>query len=88
MSTSSPISLTEISVALTPELFDALLKAAELAELTANAHADMLDSHAPAAAAERRELGRLFKTAQSRLTNAHALATIRAIRPQSTSASA
>jgi hypothetical protein len=86
MSTSTTASPTEIPVNLTPELCDALLKAAELAELTANAHADMLDSHAPAAATERRELGRLFRTAQVRLPNARALAAIHAVRPQSASA--
>lgn len=70
--------MNEITVTLTPEQHKALVKAAELAELTANAHADMLNAHAPAAAEERRELGRTFAAARLRLHNAGALAQPRA----------
>lgn len=70
--------MNEITVTLTPEQHEALMKAAELAELTANAHADMLNAHAPAAAEERRELGRTFAAARLRLHNAGAPAHPRA----------
>ncbi len=64
--------MNEITVTLTPEQHEALVKAAELAELAelaAIAHADMLNAHAPAAAEERRELGRTFAAARLRLHN-------------------
>lgn len=78
--------MDEIAVTLSPELHEALLKAAELAELTANAHADMLTAHAPAAAEERRALGRIFASARLRLHNAGALAKLQAIAPSTTTA--
>ena len=73
--------MPEITVTLTPELHAALMRAAEFAELTANAHADMLDAHAPATARERRELGKAFAAARLRLYHAGVLARLPAIAP-------
>lgn len=70
--------MPEITVTLPLDVLQALMKAAELAQHTANTHADMLNAHAPEAAEKNRALAKLFGAGRGRLVNAHALAKLRA----------
>lgn len=63
---------SEITVKLSAGQLEALMRAAELAEHTANVHADMLDAQSPAVASDRRQLAVLFGQCRERLNAARA----------------